>query len=350
MKMELTAPSEEPLRLLDIQAVPYDGGILLKRGLTRMHLTGDDLMPALSAIIDHARSDAGATRSQLVEAVDPEHEETVAALIEALQARRLLVSAAAAEGIAADDVHEAVFYWNYGSTAKEVRGRLAEKRLAVVGVNHVGVALTNALSGLGFGEVTLIDHPMMRNASIGRGPEINPVAFGDWQEAEDLPDCIVLTSDFGGPDLASDWNRFCVEQNIHFYAVFIQDQTGLIGPMVVPGETACYECFARREAASSRQSASSRATDEAAYFSQYSYGFLKPITDSAASIAATELLKFYSHAVPGNRIGQLVEVDLIEPALTVRRVLKAPRCPVCSTVRAEPTQTPEIGMFMPGNE
>ena len=176
------------------------------------------------------------------------------------------------------------------------------------------------------------------------------VAFDKWADAEDLPDCLVVTTDFGGPALMEDWNGFCVENGIFFYPVLLHDHLGLLGPLVIPGESACHACFASREKASTSDFDLRRATDGEAYFAQHSFGFLRPMADAVAGLAATELIKFFSQALPGGNIGRLIEFDLIEPSLVTRRVLKAPRCPVCSTVAREPTPAAEAAVFVPGNE
>ncbi|CAN5392799.1 hypothetical protein BH10PSE14_BH10PSE14_20850 [soil metagenome] len=350
MKLELDQPDEEPLFLIDVQAVPFENGYVIRHGLTRLFLEAPGLETVFEVLVDLTRSQQGARSSFLMSAVGADDRPVMEGLIAALRQRRLLVPVGEIADPAAEDLHERVFYWSYGTSGAAVRERLGQRRMAVIGYNNVGTALATTLAEIGFGSVTLVDHPMLRNLSLEPGTFADPMAHEDWVEADDLPDCIILTSDFGGPDIAREWNAFCVANNVHFYPAFVTDHVGLIGPMVLPKQSACYECFALRERAASAEVALRRATDGLAYFSQPSFGFVKPMAQAVAALAATELLKFYSQALPGGNIGRMIEYDMLVPALDTHRVLKLPRCPVCGPVVDEPTFTSETRVFMPGNE
>lgn len=349
MKLELAQPAEARLKLLDLQAARFENGFVLKRGLTRVFLEAPQIETLIDRLVALTRRDQGATRGELIEAAEPADREMMQSLVEALETRRLLLPAEDAAQTRADDIHEGVFYWTFGTTAHSVRGALETRRLAVIGVNHIGTALAAALERSGFGEVRLVDHPLFRNVALGDAAR-DAAPFDEWADADDLPDCLVVTTDFGGPALMDDWNAFCVDQGIYFYPVLLHDHVGQLGPLVIPGESACHACVRSRERAGATDFDLRHATDGEAYFAQHSFGFLRPMADAIAGLAATELIKFFSQALPGGNIGKLVEFDLLEPALTTRRVLKAPRCPVCSTVRREPTAAAEPTVFVPGND
>ncbi|OYY69355.1 TOMM precursor leader peptide-binding protein [Sphingomonas sp. 28-63-12] len=353
MRIDLAPAAAEPLVLLDVQAAPFDTGYVLKRGITRVFLEAAGLEAVLAVLADLARREGGATAAELIAAVDEGDRPIMESLIEALKSRRLLVSVAdgADNSAEADDRHESVFYWNYGTSPAAVRGTLASRRLSVMGVNHIGTALAAALGGMGFGTVELVDHPMLRNIALAMAEgKVAPIDYAAWAEAEEMPDCLILTADFGGPDLAREWNDFCVANDLNFYPVLLCDQIGMIGPMVLPGRSACYECVGLRDRSASSEISLQRATDNSAYFAQHATGFLAPMAHAAANLAATELLKFYSQALPGGNIGRLIELDLLTPSLVTRRVLKVPRCPVCATARSAPSPAAESNVFMPGND
>src|SRR5262249_5009296 len=73
-----------------------------------------------------------------------------------------------------------------------------------------------------------------------------------------------------------------------------------------------------------------RAGEMHAFFGQHVTGFLQPMARIAADIAAVDLLKYFSRALPGGRAGRLIEADLMTPSIRTRTVLKVPRCPVCA--------------------
>jgi hypothetical protein len=51
-------------------------------------------------------------------------------------------------------------------------------------------------------------------------------------------------------------------------------------------------------------------------------------------MAALELTKFYGGVLPFSRAGAMIEVNLMAPSLVTRRVLKIPRCTVCSKMKS----------------
>ena len=58
------------------------------------------------------------------------------------------------------------------------------------------------------------------------------------------------------------------------------------------------------------------------------------------NIAAFELIKYYSEALPFIKVGSLIEVNLLATELKTRKVLKIPRCPTCSSLMTRPSTTP----------
>jgi hypothetical protein len=47
-------------------------------------------------------------------------------------------------------------------------------------------------------------------------------------------------------------------------------------------------------------------------------------------IAAFEVIKVFGDALPNRKVGSLIEVKLLIPELKARKILKIPRCRVCS--------------------
>ncbi|MFB3146853.1 MAG: hypothetical protein ACE1ZO_06975, partial [Nitrospirales bacterium] len=58
-------------------------------------------------------------------------------------------------------------------------------------------------------------------------------------------------------------------------------------------------------------------------------------------IAAMEMTKFYSQSMPLWNVGKLIEVNLLATRMTPRKVLKLPRCPVCSPLQTQAAITPD---------
>jgi bacteriocin biosynthesis cyclodehydratase domain-containing protein len=102
--------------------------------------------------------------------------------------------------------------------------------------------------------------------------------------------------------------------------------------MIVPGEGPCYECLWTRQNANLADVARSRAGELDADLGQHAIGYLQPMARAAADLGSLELLKIFSTPLPGGKIGRILDVDLMGPAVEAREFLKVPRCPVCGDV------------------
>ena len=153
--------------------------------------------------------------------------------------------------------------------------------------------------------------------------------------------CLIASSDFGGWETLYEWNRFCVQYHKHFLPVVLQDLVGYVGPLVIPGETACLECVRMRRNSHAEDHEVRGLIEESAFEGQGAIGFHPSMASILGDIAALELTKFYSEALPRPKVGTLIEVNLLETGLTSRKVLKVPRCPVCSPLLARSSVSPD---------
>jgi molybdopterin-synthase adenylyltransferase len=344
---------EARYRLLGLQAVPLDDGVVVRRGTTRILVHGERAGELLDLLVARSAEGNGISLDELKAEVDPSRHDVLTGLIGRLTAERLLVRFGAA-GPASGEAPEDVFYWNHGTTLAATAASLDRVNLVVFGVNHIALPLLGNLRSCGFRSLTLVDHPALRNLDFfneGRDlrPEIaaamsvKPRRFEEWQAETRRPsDCQVVCSDFGGLALMRDWNRACVAVNVLFYPIVLQDEVASLGPLVVPREGPCFECLWARRNANHTDPDVERATEAHAFFGRIASGYLQPMARVAADIGAIELLKFFSNTLPGGSAGRLIEADLMAPALRTRNVLKVPRCPVCSeTLLSSESSEPE---------
>jgi bacteriocin biosynthesis cyclodehydratase domain-containing protein len=348
---------EERLRAVLVQLVEVPDGVLLKRGCAEMNVEGDGAKEIVELLLGRAAG-APATRDELLDGVPAPAREAVADLVDQLRQRRILIAA----DESAEDVPEGpvdVFYWHFGARAADVVDRLASRRIAVIGVNSIGRQLLIALARGGASNVTAVDYPLLRNVSLFDSagaisaddwpPAIAVSPFETWweQEHDGLLDCVVATSDFGGMQLLRRWNEFCVERGIHFLPVVLQNLIGYVGPLVVPGETACFECLRARQNANLDDPEAQRAAEHAAFEGQSVAAFHPSMGSILGDLAAMELTKFYGGVIPTWRVGALVEVNLLQPSITTRSVLRIPRCSVCSPLRTRSSVSTRIDPFVP---
>jgi bacteriocin biosynthesis cyclodehydratase domain-containing protein len=109
-----------------------------------------------------------------------------------------------------------------------------------------------------------------------------------------------------------------------------------VGPLYLPGDTCCHECFRRRRAANLD------AGDELALLDRAPASYpAAPAVDALAAAVAAQLalgwLVLGDHYAPA----AMYALELVPTiALTVHHVHRVPRCPVCSDVAAESAPLP----------
>ena len=110
---------------------------------------------------------------------------------------------------------------------------------------------------------------------------------------------------------------------------------GFVGPLVVPRETACFECLIGRENSNIKNPDAESALRSATLRSRGHAGFHPAMASVLGDFAAMELIKFAADVIPW-RIGALFEINMLSPEMTTRRVLKLPRCAVCGMQEKHP--------------
>ncbi|MCB1485887.1 MAG: TOMM precursor leader peptide-binding protein [Bauldia sp.] len=328
---------EASYRLLGLQAMRHDGGVVIRRGKTRLDVPGEKAAELLDLLVARSAEGTGIDLEAIRVAVDEADRALLDHLVDRLRTARLLVRGGDIGGDRRDDI----FYWNHGTTAAATAANITSIDLAIFGINHVSLPLLGNLRSCGFRRLTLVDHPALRNldffdedqklrSEIAGAMSVRPRSFEEWQGRGRPSDCQIACSDFGGFGLMRDWNRACVATNTPFYPIVLEDEVAHLGPLVVPGEGPCFECLCLRREAAAVDPDRERATAAHAFFGRVESGYLQPMARVAADIAAIELLKYFSRTLPGGVAGRLIEADLMVPALRTRTVLKVPRCPVCA--------------------
>ena len=356
MKSEL--PKGE-LRALPLQVIDTADGVLLKRGCTVFKVSGEGAATAVQIVLSKLAT-TGTTVGEIAEQFAAPDRKAVQQLLERLIANRLVVSAKAVDPPTnLKETQLDVFYWHFGESTARITERLNSLHLVILGVNAISRQLCASLIASGANNVDVIDHPNLRNINLfdaeGKlsDPKWTPLGnkrpldFKEWMDNTDPAswDCLVATSDFGGHLLLQEWNQFCVDHNRHFFPIVLQDEVGYLGPLVVPGETACLDCLLARQDSHKLDRDSSRLIQQAGFEGQKVAGFHPAMASILGDIGALELTKFYSGALPGWNVGTLIEVNLLSTRMIPRKVLKIPRCPACSPLRTRPSSNSNKASF-----
>ncbi|HEY7579905.1 MAG TPA: TOMM precursor leader peptide-binding protein [Acetobacteraceae bacterium] len=357
-----SAEQGRKLRLQRLQVIETGEGLLLKRGRVVVQVQGAQSAQIAQALLTIA-AEGEATRTELTEPFPPPVRPAVEQLIDMLESRRLLSDASRAEPMDRPEEPLDVFYWHFDRQVEEVARSFARARITVLGVNCVSRRLVEALRQSGMLAVEVVDYPLLANVRLFREegqpatehwPEwlgdVRP--YRDWLNATGGREtgCLVATSDFGGQHLLRTWNEHCLREGVQFLPVVLQDLIGTVGPLVVPGESACLECLRARENAQMDDPETRRTAEYAAYQGQVVSAFHPSMASILGDIAAMELVKLHGHVMRSRLVGRLIEVNLALPAITERRVLKLPRCAACGSVTHRSPVSGDSVAFMPGHE
>lgn len=350
---------QRKLKVFPLQCIEVDNGIILKRGCLEARISGEGSTEIVRSIL--LETAKGASVEKILETFPASDHSQIEGLLEGLVARRFLV-------VEEDDLPQGkinetqldIFYWNFDTSVFKETRSLLNHPMVILGVNNISRQLALALCRTGINTFTIIDEPFLRNVSFFNSsgelkaeqwPSVLPKPQDGNKELEPSPvHCIIATSDFGGRKIFSHWNAFCLKQTIDFFPVLLKNLTGYVGPLVIPGETACFECLLARQDSHVEDIQAYRSMDAQAFEGQKTIGFHPSMASILGDIAALELAKFYGYGLPKSKIGTLIEVNLLATKITARKVLRVPRCLGCSSLRTQTSTSIEKNVFAPINE
>ena len=348
-------------RSLPARVVQFDDGAILKRGAMETRIRGERALEVLQYVLETTREgvDLDDVRARFAEIDRPGLDE----LLRHLMDRRVIVEVREEEAVEPTvETPESIFYWDFNQEALEARDRLRDVRLAIAGVNEVSLELERSLRRSGYENIRIIDALVFRNSRLftsngrlkdGFSTETTPLSIDEWGDsvkAEGV-DCVVATSDHGGAHWMRKWNELCVRSKTPFFPVCLQDMVGYIGPLVIPGETACAECLRARQNSNLESPAEDRALEPSAFQGQEVVSFHPCMPAAVAHIAAMELIKFHGKGLPNTRVGTLIEFNLLGPHVNSRKVLRIPNCTVCGQLNRHSSHAlGSNSSFMPGNQ
>ncbi|MGD9852105.1 MAG: TOMM precursor leader peptide-binding protein [Nitrospirales bacterium] len=333
--------TQNKLRALPTQMIEYGDGVILKRGSSEFRIKGEGSIEAIQLIL-WMTSTRQPTCQEICEQFPKTQRPIVITLIDQLAERRILVPAGSDDSYPSPESHEEIFYWNFGESQSSASRIFDNQDIVILGVNYISKHILTSFQESGATNTQIVDFPLLRNLRLfdERGQldfkqwkcgNSLPLEYNKWMEDQTTqhPTCLVATSDFGNHEVIRQWNQFCLKSNSHFLPVILQNTIGYLGPLIIPGETACFECARSRQNSNFDDPHLERATEEKSFEGQTVVGFHPSMPSILGNLAAFELIKFYSGFLPGSNVGTLIEINLLATFLTTRRILKNPRCQAC---------------------
>ena len=251
-----------------------------------------------------------------------------------------------------------------GLDAAVAQAALSRATVSVVGLSGAGAAAALALAGAQVGRLRCIDayavspvDPALAAAfpaeSVGRprahavaeavkaiAPEVDVSScVAPLDSDEDVleqvagSDLVLCCVDPGLASLTYKVNRACLRAGITWIACSVTGFEGVVGPTVVPYETACYLCYQMREAACAERPEDAlahlefldaRKSDDSGVRENTGFG-----AGAIGNLVALEAFRQLSGIGAAN-VGSIVVLDLLTLTTTRHVVVRKPDCPACA--------------------
>ena len=302
-------PDAVGLTLRGVQLVTLGtDDVVVKRGVTEVRLG----LPGLSAALERIGALADGTRNEedLVAVFELDDQPQIRRLVSALRSRGLLRP----DG---PDDPAGAFWQTMAPFASEPIARLAAATVLVLGVGAVADATAAALIASGVGAVTRSAEAPALAAAAEPEP---PAAI--WCVASESPSARATLLAAATAALRS---------GMVLLPVWLEDLVIRVGPMTYPFDTACLQCLLLRLDANDPQRDVHRRLRAVTGDGVAGAGHLPPMTSIAGQVAATEIVKQLA-GLPVSCVGHVIELGLVPYRSDVRRVLRVPRCPLCSGI------------------
>jgi bacteriocin biosynthesis cyclodehydratase domain-containing protein len=304
--MSQTLPSRPALKPW-YRVLERQDKLLLQYGETLVSFEGraaTRLLPALLPLLDGTRS-----LDEIVEIIGPAVRQAVERALGLLQEHGVLTEPAleavteserrSAEFLAATDPH--------GRTTAELLATIRTARVVVAGAGSLAADVASSLRRSGIGVERLV-------------LPAESAEFSGFQLALAVPSGEELPS-------LSAWNEAALRAALPWLQVLPFDGLfGAVGPLYVPGETACYECFRIRRASNVDYGREFLALQDV----PAALPAAASVEQTVAGLAATFALRwlaFRDQFLPGT--WHALELG-VRPALGVHVLYRVPRCPTCS--------------------
>jgi bacteriocin biosynthesis cyclodehydratase domain-containing protein len=218
-----------------------------------------------------------------------------------------------------------------------VPAQVAVKRSLVVLVDcgQAGARLLQLLAELGVGRLATISTSELvtartkQQASLGDMiRSVNPhVVYDDMSQSgtavelrEARTNLLIYCPDRFDAARAAQINAVCLEHAIPWLTLRARQLALEIGPLVVPGETACYECYTRRLTATGALQSEIEGAQQAESL---------PVFPTGLDWLALDVVKHLTGISEPISRGRLWRLHLVSGQTETHTVLKLPRCPAC---------------------
>lgn len=350
-----------------------DETVIARTGAMSLRLRGKDVGRIAEWL--RVRLNGQHTFEDLIRQADEFSSEEIAALLATMLQHGIVENAGDASSSSLSEPEmrryeaEQTFFSHFSQNPSAYLDALKQAHIVIVGAGAVGARAALCLALAGVGRITAVDEALvtqelaaasdfysqvevgrLRSETVAdRLRQVNPFVTARSSAtplrcADDVranaadASLLLLCQEEPAASILEWTNEACLEQNLAWTSARIEDFLGIVGPSVVPFQTACYKCYDLRR----KSNLDAEDFEETLAWEKlinrkgaldFSTGLLPPFATLLGSAAAIEALKIVTGFEKPTAFNAVWEIDFLTLKATVRPLLRLPRCPACGNKR-----------------
>ncbi len=161
-------------------------------------------------------------------------------------------------------------------------------------------------------------------------------------------DILIYSEDIPTSEELRKINKYCIDNNISWINLKIGELKFQVGPLVVPNETACYECATNRINGNLNYYEEEKAYENYKNLEKENVKvFMNDMfINIAVNITVWEVVKYLTKIYSAVSTGRIIFFDGLSMELSTSNILKMPKCPACSKREKQPFIEP-YAVYLP---
>jgi thiazole/oxazole-forming peptide maturase SagC family component len=200
---------------------------------------------------------------------------------------------------------------------------LHQARVALIGSDLIKNRIQQSLTGVGFDSPKEVENLSKKTAYDPS--QLHKELISQLQGV----DILIACQDTTDNKFFQTLNSACLETQTRWMHVAVSGTKGLMGPTIIPHQSACYVCYDTRMASNASELQGYRAYQKQSTPPK-NEGLISPLWSTLAEQVTLEVARIVSGFAPPKTIGRLYEFDATTPLVEEHDVLRLPRCPACN--------------------
>lgn len=214
---------------------------------------------------------------------------------------------------------------------------LADTRVLLVNEGDFGPMVATDLLSVGFSDVRVYD---ASDGDFDVDGVVVERSTSPLHEHVEWADFVVYLSDGSSLDLVEPVNEHAHETRTPWTQGVVVGYEGNVGPTVVPGRTACHNCYTERVAANVSSTEKYRRFRESSQTGSKNAP-LQPFTRVVGGYVTTATVNYVLSGT-GFTVGSVLSFDFFDFTVEANDVLRLPRCDVCSSAEVSKRQLADL--------